>query len=262
MNYEKIYEAIIERRKLERPEGYVENHHIVPRCLGGKDEDDNVVAITAREHFLCHWLLVKMYTGADKMRLSAAFNSMCRMSDGQIRNSKNFAVARKHFSDNHPCKVESTRNKISASLRRYYSEAHTGIFRNYENRICPSCGVEYRVWPSDPQIYCGVGCSRKSITDATKKKISATMNKRLGDMTPEERRARMLPAITADKGVAISAAKRGKKTNQKNLEIEKYGKMTEDEFNAHLVGRTKQVASRMMNRRKLYGDIHGTKFDA
>lgn len=261
MNYKKIYDEIIYRRKLERPDGYTEKHHVVPRCLGGSDESDNMVALTAREHFICHWLLVKMNTGRDKMRLSAAFNAMCRMSDGQIRNSKNFEIARKHFSLNHPCKDESTRNKISASLREYYSDAHTGVFRNYETRTCPSCLNEYQVWPSDPQVYCGVSCSRKSITEATKKKTSDTMKTRIASLTPEERKDRMSSAIRADKGDAISAAKRGKKTNQKNTEIEKYGKMTDDEFSAHLIGRTKQVASRMTNRRKLYGYIHGTNFD-
>lgn len=61
MNYQKIYNQIIEKRKLEEPEGYTENHHIIPRSLGGSDDKDNLVRLTAREHFICHYLLAKMY---------------------------------------------------------------------------------------------------------------------------------------------------------------------------------------------------------
>ena len=38
---------------------YFERHHIVPRCLGGLDNKDNLVLLTGREHYICHWLLWK-----------------------------------------------------------------------------------------------------------------------------------------------------------------------------------------------------------
>lgn len=41
--------------------GYYECHHIKPRSLGGADDKNNIVKLTAREHFICHWLLVKMF---------------------------------------------------------------------------------------------------------------------------------------------------------------------------------------------------------
>ena len=261
MNYRKIYDEIVIRRKRELACGYTEKHHIMPRCLGGTDDGDNIVVLTAREHFLCHWLLTKMYVGRDKMRLSSAFNSMCRMGSGQIRSSKNFARARKHFSDNHPCKDDAVRNKISSSLREYYADSHTGIFRNYVSRQCPGCGTDFDVWPSDPQIYCGVTCSRNNISDETRRKTSASIKRYIQGLTPEQRKARMEAARVADKGRAISNAKKGKKTNQKNIEIEKYGRMSDEEFDNFLIGRTPQVVSRMTNRRKLYEDSHGRNND-
>lgn len=62
MNYRKIYEDIIRRAK-ERPKPncYTERHHIVPKSLGGSNEKSNIAILTAREHFLCHWLLIKMF---------------------------------------------------------------------------------------------------------------------------------------------------------------------------------------------------------
>lgn len=61
MNYRKIYNRIIEIRKQNVPVGYSEKHHIIPRCLGGKDTKENIVKLTAREHFICHYLLAKTY---------------------------------------------------------------------------------------------------------------------------------------------------------------------------------------------------------
>ena len=60
MNYEKMYNKIIEFRKTNIPSGYVEKHHIIPRSIGGADTTDNIVKLTGREHFICHVLLVKM----------------------------------------------------------------------------------------------------------------------------------------------------------------------------------------------------------
>lgn len=40
--------------------GYTENHHIVPKSLGGTNDKSNLILLTAREHFLCHLLLCRM----------------------------------------------------------------------------------------------------------------------------------------------------------------------------------------------------------
>ena len=37
-------------------EEYHERHHIVPRCMGGADTEDNLIALYAREHFIEHKL--------------------------------------------------------------------------------------------------------------------------------------------------------------------------------------------------------------
>lgn len=62
MDYTKLYELLIETRRSKGiPEGYKEVHHIVPRSFGGSDDPTNLVAFTAREHFVAHRLLAKMY---------------------------------------------------------------------------------------------------------------------------------------------------------------------------------------------------------
>lgn len=62
MNYTAIYNDLIcNRQTLGSPEGYSERHHIIPRSFGGGDEPTNIVRLTAREHFIAHRLLARIY---------------------------------------------------------------------------------------------------------------------------------------------------------------------------------------------------------
>jgi hypothetical protein len=61
MDYRQAYSRLIFRATEREVLGYVERHHIVPKCLGGTDAADNIVLLTAREHFLAHKFLTRMY---------------------------------------------------------------------------------------------------------------------------------------------------------------------------------------------------------
>jgi hypothetical protein len=67
MDYTRIYNQIIERAQTRKLEGYVEKHHIVPKCMGGLDVKENLVELTAREHFFCHRLLCEIYPKEPKL---------------------------------------------------------------------------------------------------------------------------------------------------------------------------------------------------
>jgi hypothetical protein len=54
-----IHKAQTESRKKGEGE-YYENHHILPKSLGGNNDKRNLVLLTAKEHFICHILLVQM----------------------------------------------------------------------------------------------------------------------------------------------------------------------------------------------------------
>lgn len=87
MDCKKIYESIIEKANSENREKgngiYYESHHIVPKCLGGSDTKDNKVLLTAKEHFVCHKLLTRIYPDSNGIRFS--FFLMCQSSDNQER---------------------------------------------------------------------------------------------------------------------------------------------------------------------------------
>lgn len=62
MNYQKIYDAIIEKAKIRGDiKGYYEKHHIIPKSLSGSNIKSNLVNLTYKEHYLCHRLLTKIY---------------------------------------------------------------------------------------------------------------------------------------------------------------------------------------------------------
>jgi hypothetical protein len=67
MNYQKIYNQIIERAQTRQLKGYKEKHHIIPKCMGGGNDRSNLVELTAREHFLCHKLLCEIYPTNPKL---------------------------------------------------------------------------------------------------------------------------------------------------------------------------------------------------
>ena len=75
MNYQKHYDAIIDRAKGREKSGYTESHHIVPRCLGGGDGKSNRVNLTAEEHYVAHQLLVKIYPDVHGLAIAAMMMS-------------------------------------------------------------------------------------------------------------------------------------------------------------------------------------------
>ena len=97
MNYERIYESLIEKAKNRvPPEGYIERHHIIPRCLGGEDAEDNLVALTPEEHYLAHQMLVKIHP--DEGSLIYAANKMCVGHKGR-RNNKRYGWLKRRYSE-------------------------------------------------------------------------------------------------------------------------------------------------------------------
>jgi len=96
MDYKWHYEQlIITRKNREKIIGvYYEKHHIIPKSHGGNNSKENLVLLTAREHFLAHWLLWKIY-GTKEMAF--AFHSMKRnkkTKQYEFLTSRHYAAAR------------------------------------------------------------------------------------------------------------------------------------------------------------------------
>lgn len=132
MNYRRVYSSIIESAKRKNRAKhcgeYFEKHHISPRSLGGDNSIENTVLLTAREHFLAHWLLWKIEQGANKDKMAYAFFKMCRKSEYKSSRPRvtgyKYEIARKANS-------EAMRNlhlnkSVSLETRKKMSEAKKG----------------------------------------------------------------------------------------------------------------------------------------
>jgi hypothetical protein len=112
MDYQKQYDNLIKSRFIlkdqryqEKKEGiYYEGHHILPKAKGGGGTSSrglkhhNIVLLTAREHFLAHWLLWRIH----RDRSSAlSFHKMLSTNKNQNRiiSSRGYEEARLAFSE-------------------------------------------------------------------------------------------------------------------------------------------------------------------
>jgi hypothetical protein len=181
MDYKKIHDNLIERGKNRKLDGYVEKHHIIPKCMNGTNEPNNLVELTAREHFLVHWLLHEMYPENSDLRY--AFWSMCRNSDNQQRykpSSRVYEYA-KH-------KMLEIWQKFKPSDNQINSIKESLIGTKWYHK--PD-GRNLRTFPNDPKIieegwlsgrFGGKSISDKANKDKEKKyegkKLPSTSNKR------------------------------------------------------------------------------------
>lgn len=92
MNYEKVYDNLISRARARVHLAEFEVHHVIPRCMGGTDDKENLVKLTPAEHYVAHQLLSKMHPTNQKLALASFM-----MTVGGTRNNKLYAwVRRRH----------------------------------------------------------------------------------------------------------------------------------------------------------------------
>jgi len=73
MDYAAVYKRLMHRACGRCLADYTETHHVLPRCMGGSDEPENLVELTPEEHYVAHQLLVKMYPGNRALAFAAMF---------------------------------------------------------------------------------------------------------------------------------------------------------------------------------------------
>lgn len=83
--YTKTYFRLI-NRSLSRTfleDIYTEKHHIIPKSLGGSNQPDNLAVLTAKEHYLCHLLLIKMVEGSARTKMRYAAYKITQINKNQ-----------------------------------------------------------------------------------------------------------------------------------------------------------------------------------
>jgi hypothetical protein len=123
MNYQRIYDQIIDRARDRELDCYREKHHVTPKCLGGSDSKSNLVELTAREHFICHWLLSRLYPEEPKLSYAFWMMSTSKRPNRYRPSSRTYEEAKQLQSTLRSLQLlghitsEETRKKISKSNR-------------------------------------------------------------------------------------------------------------------------------------------------
>lgn len=140
MDYEKTYNKLIAAARAQQIDGYYETHHIVPKSEGGSDDTTNLVKLTARQHYIAHLLLAKIYN--DVKMYSALIYMRCgnKFVNRDFKfNSRLYEKMRKEFAkkfsefisgENHP----NFGKHLSKKTRERISKANTGKRRSQEQK--------------------------------------------------------------------------------------------------------------------------------
>lgn len=161
MDYQALYYKII---NIAKERGYGdEKHHILPRSLGGSNDDENLVSLTYREHFVCHRLLAKMYPlgSIERKKMVYALWWMCKTRKRKTHiTSHMYKSAREEFIQNMPTrqpgykeryranylagKYNHDPEKIAEGMRRYTSSLTEDEMTERMRKSVQSCDHEKR----------------------------------------------------------------------------------------------------------------------
>ena len=161
MNYQKIYNQLIERAQNRVLDGYCEKHHIIPKSMDGKDISNNLVNLTAREHFIAHYLLAKIhggtqwyavirFKGLNKRYFNARLYETARKRNSEV--SRNTKIGKKQrkgkpMSEEHKLKISLALKGIKRKLmtdehKIKISYALKGRPMTEENKLKTSLGMK------------------------------------------------------------------------------------------------------------------------
>ena len=169
------------RKNAKQLLGYVESHHIIPRCMGGDNTVSNIVHLTAREHFVCHLMLTRMVSDiAISHSLSLALWSF-RMSasDRKPLTAWEYEYARKKAAA--ATSVQHTGKEISQETRDKISIARKG---RISNRLGATMSEDAKRRISETKKAKAAECASRPMSQVTKEKLSlAHTGKKLTEET-------------------------------------------------------------------------------
>lgn len=171
--YEKVYNDLMNSRKSRgldksKLDYYTEKHHIVPKCMGGTNKEDNFVLLTMREHILAHYILTRIYP--DNLKIIRASSAMLvknkyrhntstklaeSIRENYTKHSKDFSKEQlgKVFSDEHKKNLsnafkgrkltDKTKQKLDKSRFKEKISAEGKIFESI-NECARYYGVSYQ----------------------------------------------------------------------------------------------------------------------
>lgn len=163
--------------------GITEKHHIIPKSLGGSNNPENLVNLSPKAHFICHWLLTKMVLDRnEREKMYYAFNFMLlKPKDLKHRRyypcSRVYEIAKKYLHTNNPNNHVGVKTKISIARKKAWQNPTQsmidGIEKMRKSKIgkpSPNKGIHgvYKASPETKQLLSQQRTGRKWFTDGTK----------------------------------------------------------------------------------------------
>lgn len=186
--YTKWYFNIISTAQSRTLNEYKEQHHIIPVSLGGSNNKDNLVELTAREHYICHLLLVKMTEGACKKSMSYALwmmtNASTTYQERYKAKSKLYEFARTNFVESQrghkPTllkQTEQAKQQISKSMKARLAKLSQ---EEMQERLLNSCHSP-ESWTEERKHKISKALTGKIVSQETRKKLSHTLKELMTD---------------------------------------------------------------------------------
>jgi hypothetical protein len=192
MNYQKIYNNLINRATRRISEGYVEKHHIVPRCLDGTDAKENIVNLYPEEHYLAHLLLCKLNKGNSKLLYAAMNMTSGSMINNGKRNNKAYGWLRRQYAES--MSGDNNPNRRNPEIQKKAALKRVGQKRTEETKARMSAAQKGRTFTEETKRNMAEAAkNRPPISEETRTKLkSRTPNKgMLGKTMSAETKAKM-----------------------------------------------------------------------
>lgn len=106
IKYYRHYVRLIERAQQRTLTNYSERHHIIPKCLDGSNQCDNLVRLTPEEHYVAHQFLAKMFPTNYKIIYAVNCMGNSRSNNklyGWIKRKKSVIQSLNTSGSNNPC---------------------------------------------------------------------------------------------------------------------------------------------------------------
>ena len=204
MNYQKIYNNLINRATRRISEGYVEKHHIVPRCLGGTDAKENIVNLYPEEHYLAHLLLCKLNKGNSRLLYAAMNMTSGAMINNGKRNNKAYGWLRRQYAES--MSGDNNPNRRDPEIQKKAALKRVGQKRTEETKARMSAAQKGRTFSEE---------TKRNMAEAAKNRspISEETRIKLKNRTPNK--GMLGKTMSAETKAKMSASQQGKRMSKK-----------------------------------------------
>lgn len=112
---------------------YLEKHHIIPKSCGGKNTIDNLVFVTAKEHYILHHLLIRMLSEKQHhVKMVKAFWSMANVSKRKVHPREYVRLREMKSTD---MKSNNPAYDKTGTKNPFYGKQHTQEFKDRQSNI-------------------------------------------------------------------------------------------------------------------------------